>query len=148
MTSTPAVNRSKNFVRLTMLLSALVALLAFAVTSTAEAANNVKGPKGDAFYQAPKKLPKGHGKLIWARKDSSLIETKNAKSTTVLYTSKSPQRDQVAVSGSVAVPKGKAPKGGWPVITWAHGTTGLADSCAPSRSDYCLLYTSPSPRDS
>jgi pimeloyl-ACP methyl ester carboxylesterase len=58
----------------------------------------------------------------------------------VLYTSKSPQREQVAVSGSVAVPKGKAPKGGWPVITWAHGTTGLADSCAPSRSDYGTYY--------
>src|SRR5262249_26025550 len=24
-------------------------------------------------------------------------------------------------------------KGGWPVITWAHGTTGVADICAPSR---------------
>jgi pimeloyl-ACP methyl ester carboxylesterase len=39
----------------------------------------------------------------------------------------------VAVSGSVSVPKGKAPKGGWPVISYAHGTTGVADSCAPSR---------------
>jgi hypothetical protein len=39
----------------------------------------------------------------------------------------------VAVSGSVAVPTGKPPKGGWPVITWAHGTTGVADVCAPSR---------------
>ena len=31
------------------------------------------------------------------------------------------------------MPKGKAPKGGWPVITWGHGTTGIADACAPSR---------------
>jgi pimeloyl-ACP methyl ester carboxylesterase len=35
-------------------------------------------------------------------------------------------------SGVVNLPKGRAPKGGWPVITWAHGTTGIADSCAPS----------------
>jgi predicted esterase len=34
----------------------------------------------------------------------------------------------------VSIPKGKAPKGGWPVITWAHGTTGVADACAPSRN--------------
>jgi pimeloyl-ACP methyl ester carboxylesterase len=34
----------------------------------------------------------------------------------------------------VSVPKGKPPKGGWPVITWAHGTTGVADVCAPSRN--------------
>ena len=31
------------------------------------------------------------------------------------------------------VPKGKAPRGGWPVVSWAHGTSGLADRCAPSR---------------
>jgi pimeloyl-ACP methyl ester carboxylesterase len=41
----------------------------------------------------------------------------------------------VAVSGDVAVPRGKAPKAGWPVITWAHGTTGIADTCAPTRRD-------------
>jgi fermentation-respiration switch protein FrsA (DUF1100 family) len=33
----------------------------------------------------------------------------------------------------VAVPKGKAPKGGWPVVSWAHGTIGAADVCAPSK---------------
>lgn len=36
------------------------------------------------------------------------------------------------VSGSVSVPDGQAPEGGWPVISWAHGTTGVADACAPS----------------
>ena len=30
------------------------------------------------------------------------------------------------------VPKGKAPAHGWPLAAWAHGTTGLADQCAPS----------------
>jgi alpha-beta hydrolase superfamily lysophospholipase len=39
----------------------------------------------------------------------------------------------VAVSGIVTVPAGKAPKGGFPVVSWAHGTTGIADSCAPSK---------------
>lgn len=36
-------------------------------------------------------------------------------------------------SGAVFVPEGQAPEGGWPVIGWAHGTSGLADDCAPSR---------------
>ena len=50
----------------------------------------------------------------------------------------------VAVSGTVAVPKGKAPKGGWPVITWAHGTVGIADACAPSHRSACQAsYDSP-----
>lgn len=38
-----------------------------------------------------------------------------------------------AVSGSVFVPVGSAPPSGWPVVSYAHGTTGLADHCAPSR---------------
>ena len=37
------------------------------------------------------------------------------------------------MSGTVAIPKGKAPKGGWPVVSWAHGTIGAADACAPSK---------------
>jgi Secretory lipase len=36
-------------------------------------------------------------------------------------------------SGTLFLPKGTTPRGGWPVISWAHGTSGLADSCAPSR---------------
>jgi alpha-beta hydrolase superfamily lysophospholipase len=32
----------------------------------------------------------------------------------------------------VAIPKGSPPAGGWPVISWAHGTTGDAASCTPS----------------
>jgi pimeloyl-ACP methyl ester carboxylesterase len=53
----------------------------------------------------------------------------------VLYRSQDADGRTVPVSGVVSIPKGKAPRGGWPVITWAHGTTGIADSCAPSRDD-------------
>jgi hypothetical protein len=35
-------------------------------------------------------------------------------------------------TGTLFVPKGRAPRGGWPVISWAHGTSGLGDQCAPS----------------
>ena len=42
-------------------------------------------------------------------------------------------RDAAALSsGAVYLPPGTPPKGGWPVIAWAHGTTGLADHCAYS----------------
>jgi dienelactone hydrolase len=94
----------------------------------------VKGPKGLAFYAPPKKVPARHGTLIWARKAGGLVPLANARYTKlVLYSSRTPQGAKDAISGSVAVPRGKPPKGGWPVITWAHGTTGAADVCAPSR---------------
>lgn len=35
-------------------------------------------------------------------------------------------------SGAVFVPEGAPPEGGWPVIGWAHGTSGVDDNCAPS----------------
>jgi pimeloyl-ACP methyl ester carboxylesterase len=51
----------------------------------------------------------------------------------VLYRSTAPDGKPIAVSGLVSVPRGRPPKGGWPVITYAHATTGIADACAPSR---------------
>jgi pimeloyl-ACP methyl ester carboxylesterase len=38
----------------------------------------------------------------------------------------------VIVSGALFLPKGDAPRGGWPLLAWAHGTVGVADICAPS----------------
>ena len=93
-----------------------------------------KGPKGLKFYKPPKNIPGRHGTLIWARNATGVVKLQDARSTKlVLYSSRTPQGAKDAISGSVSVPKGKPPKGGWPVITWAHGTTGVADICAPSR---------------
>lgn len=50
----------------------------------------------------------------------------------VLYHSESIEGDDVAVSGIIVVPDGDAPVGGRDVLSWAHGTTGIADKCAPS----------------
>ncbi|MFF0814474.1 alpha/beta hydrolase family protein [Rhodococcus sp. NPDC003318] len=36
-------------------------------------------------------------------------------------------------TGAVHVPEGAPPPGGWPVVSYAHGTVGLADQCAPSQ---------------
>ncbi len=37
------------------------------------------------------------------------------------------------------VPKSKEPRGGWPVIVWAHGTTSVsASNCAPSQTPATL----------
>ncbi|MEH3157014.1 MAG: alpha/beta hydrolase [Gordonia paraffinivorans] len=38
------------------------------------------------------------------------------------------------VSGAVFTPRTPAPVGGWPVIAFAHGTTGIDTACAPSLS--------------
>ncbi|WP_171545945.1 alpha/beta fold hydrolase [Acinetobacter sp. ANC 5414] len=53
----------------------------------------------------------------------------------ITYRSRGIQTEPIVASGFILLPKGKAPKGGWPVLAWAHGTTGVADTCAPS-GDY------------
>lgn len=45
------------------------------------------------------------------------------------------------VSGTVFVPRGKPPEGGWPVVAFGHGSTGVQHDCAPSQSP-TLLGTS------
>jgi pimeloyl-ACP methyl ester carboxylesterase len=112
----------------------LVALvLAFAVLAVPASAAPKKGPGGTAFYKPPKHLKGKHGGLIWVHKQTGKDGLKGARNELLLYRSKGLDGKLTAVSGSVAVPKGKAPKGGWPVITYAHGTTGIADACAPTR---------------
>jgi pimeloyl-ACP methyl ester carboxylesterase len=117
-----------------MLRALLALVVAFAVLTVPASADVRKGPKGAAFYKPPKHLHGKHGGLIWARKQTGSDALKSAKRTTLLlYRSKALSSSLTAVSGSLAVPKGKPPKGGWPVITYAHGTTGSADACAPTR---------------
>nr|WP_128970031.1 lipase family protein [Rhodococcus opacus] len=50
----------------------------------------------------------------------------------ITYASQDGNGDPVVVSGTVSIPRTPAPEGGYPVISWAHGTTGVADACAPS----------------
>lgn len=35
-------------------------------------------------------------------------------------------------TAAVFLPKGEVPPGGWPIVVWTHGTTGVAHDCAPS----------------
>lgn len=55
-----------------------------------------------------------------------------ARNERITYMSESVSGEPIVVSGIVAIPDAPAPAGGWPVISWAHGTTGVADACAPS----------------
>ncbi|HET8756339.1 MAG TPA: lipase family protein [Solirubrobacteraceae bacterium] len=117
-----------------MLRAFLALLVAFAVLAAPASADARKAPEGAAFYTPPKHLHGKHGGLIWARRQKGSDALKGARrNTLLLYRSKGLSGSLTAVSGSLAIPKGKPPKGGWPVITYAHGTTGSADACAPTR---------------
>src|SRR5689334_15781070 len=118
--------------------------LALALVPAASAARE-PGPAGPAFYTPPSPLPGGrHGTLIWERPlTGPAMLSDAAENELLLYTSVGVGGRPVAVSGTVAIPRGKPPAGGWPVISWGHATVGLADICAPTRSDVLGGYERP-----
>lgn len=87
---------------------------------------------GDLVVPQPLE-PAAPGELI-ATEDVVIPSLAGAplKGHRVLYHSQSAEGSDIAVSGFVVYPDGTPPEGGWPLIAWAHGTTGIADLCAPS----------------
>jgi len=92
----------------------------------------VKGsPDLPDFYGVPDPLPAGKpGDVI--RSEPADAPGLNGSMSRVMYLSTNINGEAIAVTGLILIPKGTAPSGGWPIITWAHGTTGIADACAPS----------------
>jgi pimeloyl-ACP methyl ester carboxylesterase len=85
---------------------------------------------------APDLTDDGPGSLVSVEvmHGSEELEDANATYARVVYRSTSGIDDSpTEVSGVVAIPPGTPPKGGWPVISFGHGTTGVLEKCAPSR---------------
>ena len=88
----------------------------------------------DTFYRIPVKLnPAPPGAIVRSSPIPSTGQLPaGAKAYRVIYHSQSIAGTDVAVSGLIVVPGGPPPVGGFPIASWAHGTTGLAAQCAPS----------------
>jgi len=101
-------------------------------TAAAVTGATIAAPVGlPAFYAIPDPLPQGApGELIASEK----VDVPGLEGTLyrVMYHSQSIQGADIPVTGMIAVPTTPAPAGGFPVVSWAHGTTGLADACTPS----------------
>ncbi|MDQ1289137.1 MAG: hypothetical protein QG622_2703 [Actinomycetota bacterium] len=86
-------------------------------------------------------VPRGHGTLLAAEPLPEAVRLAGAGTSLKLrYTSADWAGRASVVSGTLAVPSGRAPAGGWPVVSFGHGFGGTADTCAPSR-------TGPSPME-
>jgi pimeloyl-ACP methyl ester carboxylesterase len=85
------------------------------------------------FYSAPDPLPAGApGELIRSEPSYQYRLCCEVSVVRILYHSRSPNGQDVAVSGVVLLPEKTPPPGGWPIIAWAHEFTGAARQCAPS----------------
>jgi pimeloyl-ACP methyl ester carboxylesterase len=83
-----------------------------------------------SFYSFSLPIPTKPGTLV----KSVRIAAPNVKGKVyrVLYTSTTVDNAPTPVTGLVFVPTTPAPAGGYPVVSWGHGTNGMADACAPS----------------
>lgn len=122
--------------RVTEIFAAVLAIGGLAASSAA-AAEPVPGPLSarPKFYTWARPIPPTPGRIL--RREvlpTALRISGAARAERILYSSTRGwgPRAPIVTSGMVMLPPGKAPKGGWPIIAWAHGTTGVADVCAPS----------------
>lgn len=103
---------------LRMLLAALLALSAFGASAREPA------------REAP-------GTLVEIKPIANIdasIGDLGGESLRVMYRSTSGDGKPNVVGGALFVPPGKPPSGGWIVLGFAHGTTGILDGCGPSLS--------------
>ncbi len=105
-------------------------LLMLLGTGSVAAWQGMEPPQITPFYDAPATIPQEPGSLIrWEPIDNSKSD---ARLYRLLYTSTDLMGNPIAVSGSLAIPAGDAPKGGFPLVASAHGMVGAARNCAPS----------------
>ncbi len=100
------------------------------------------GDDTEAFYQLPESItPADPGTII---RSEPVPAPEGMQAWRVLYHSRTPQDEDIAVSGVIMAPVdpasgsdagGAASRSVRRVVTFGHGTTGINDACAPSRSD-------------
>jgi dienelactone hydrolase len=114
------------------------------VQAHADMATLPTGPKvGDqdlsSFYRWTQALPERPGVMLREEPIPPQAEMTSAGTgARVLYTSTDLRWHAgiVPVSGTLYLPKGEPPAGGWPLVAWAHGTLGVSDRCAASWSGH------------
>ncbi|MEV6560736.1 lipase family protein [Nocardia sp. NPDC051756] len=103
-------------------LAAAAALIAASCGSSPDTAAETPPKPGTLLSQRP--LTNGGPK----------ISASAGSATYIRYVSTAPDKAPIEVSGAVYLPKGAAPEGGWPLVAYGHGTSGVANECAPTSS--------------
>ncbi|MFE1259391.1 prolyl oligopeptidase family serine peptidase [Streptomyces albogriseolus] len=110
----------------------------------AQAVARQSGLGEDAFYDYPDQAvvdKAAPGEILRAQKipapASSLLGSAASRAERIMYRTVDAHGRPVAATGFLLLPR-TAPKDkdGWPLISWAHGTSGVGPACAPSRTEH------------
>lgn len=90
---------------------------------------SVRAP--DAFYDPPAQLPPKPGTLVRSEPLKNVALPAGMQGWRLLYTTSVDDKTPATAVATVFAAS-ELPRGPRPVITWAHGTTGLMQECMPS----------------
>ena len=116
-----------------------VGILLVANVAASVADGNARQSALDPFYAPPDPLDATPGTLLRTAPldfadPAESIEVEGGTAYRMLYVSARPDGTPAVSGAMVFVPDAPAPAEGRPVLAWAHGTVGMGDACAPSRS--------------
>lgn len=101
--------------------------------AAALAAALLAGCGGGADELAHPLLPAGAGMLLSQQAFTPPADMGAVQAVRLRYRMAQVQAGLTEANALLFAPAGVAPAGGWPLLVWAHGTTGVSDACAPSR---------------
>lgn len=108
------------------------------VAGPSAVAADIEAERDDAlpittFYDTPVALSTTQpGALLAQEEGTGYALPAGVSAERIIYHSRDAGGRGVATSAVVLIPEGSPPPDGWPVIAWAHGTSGVARLCAPS----------------
>lgn len=94
-------------------------------------------PQAGDFYRWQGTIP-APGQVLRVQPYSGSVPG-GARAVTMLYSTTYSDGSPAVASALVTIPDGPAPAGGRPVLAWQHGTTGVAQPCAPSLMTNALV---------
>jgi dipeptidyl aminopeptidase/acylaminoacyl peptidase len=100
--------------------------------TTSRSATSTTTTPALTFYRPPDVLDTGHPGDVLNAAPIALDPSLPGTGQKITYVSTTPAGDRIPVTGVLIRPLTPAPKDGYPVVTWAHGTVGVGDKCAPS----------------
>jgi pimeloyl-ACP methyl ester carboxylesterase len=106
-------------------------VLVFLLVDVSVATGSLAGPPPASFYRVGRVSHASPGSIV---RSVQLRSPGAFLVRVVLYHSRDASGHDVVESGVVAIPSRRAPRGGFPVVSFAHGTTGFTDASAPSRT--------------
>lgn len=108
-------------------------------TAGANTLTDTPEPERDPFYEPPENIPTEPGTVIRSEKAPLLLDPLDLSSnvvtaTRVMYSSTDGDGNPIAVTGTVFEPTKEYTRGDErPLVSYAAGTQGMGDRCAPSR---------------